>query len=62
MALNNLFTKELKVVNVGLELFYNDLVSMGCKAIQTKWSIPTTENPRIRIILEKFKKLDEENR
>lgn len=62
MTLNGLFSKKLQVVNVGLELFYDDLVSMGCKAVQTKWSIPTTENPRIKVILEKFKKLDEENK
>jgi hypothetical protein len=59
MALNNLFNKELKVINVGLELFYDDLTSLGCEAIQTNWSIPTTSDARIKNILDKFEILDE---
>ncbi len=60
MALNNLFNKELKVINVGLELFYDDLTSLGCEAIQTNWSIPTTSDARIKSILDKFTMLDEQ--
>lgn len=58
--LNNLFDQKLQVVNVGVELFYDDLKKMNCPAIHVKWTIPTTENPRIKEILERIKKLDEE--
>lgn len=59
MALNGLFAKELQVVNVGLELFYDDLQKAGCKAIQTQWTIPTSADPRIKALLDKFAELDE---
>lgn len=60
MALQGLFQKKLSIVNVGLELFYQDVKSMGCEAIQMKWSIPTTEDKRVKDILDRFAKLDEE--
>lgn len=60
MALNGLFNKELKVINVGLELFFDDLNTIGCEAIQTNWSVPSHKDERVRILLEKFQILDEE--
>lgn len=58
MALNGLFNKELKVINVGLELFYDDLQKIGCKAIQTNWNIPSSSDPRIKRLLDKFEEMD----
>ena len=33
-----LFRTELQVVNVGLDLFYKDLVDQSVKAVQVNWS------------------------
>lgn len=60
MALNGLFDKELKVVNVGLELFFDDLNTIGCDAVQVNWSVPSHKDERVKTLLKKFRKLDEE--
>lgn len=60
MALNGLFNKELKVINVGLELFFDDLNTIGCDAVQTNWSVPSHKDERVKNLLAKFRKLDEE--
>lgn len=59
MALNGLFNKELKVINVGLELFFDDLNTIGCNAVQTNWSVPSHKDERVKNLLKKFRKLDE---
>ena len=35
-----LFKSELKVINVGLEIFYNDLSSQKVESIQVAWQPP----------------------
>lgn len=37
---NDIFGKELKVLNIGLEQFYEDLKSQDIKAIQMDWRPP----------------------
>ena len=37
MAVNDLFKKELKVVNMGLKSFYNDLKDQGVSATHVNW-------------------------
>ena len=37
MSLNDLFAKELKVVNMGLESFYDDLKKQDVSAIHVQW-------------------------
>jgi len=35
-----LFKSELKVINVGLEIFYNDLRRQKVESIQVAWQLP----------------------
>jgi hypothetical protein len=35
-----LFSSELKVINVGLEIFYNDLTAQSVKAVQVNFTPP----------------------
>jgi len=44
-----LFKSELKVINVGLEIFYNDLRRQGIESIQVAWQPP----PKLEKELEK---------
>ncbi|NLM43286.1 MAG: fdrA domain protein [Clostridiales bacterium] len=37
---NDIFGKELKVLNIGLEQFYEDLKSQDIKAVQMDWRPP----------------------
>ncbi len=37
MAVKELFTQELKVINMGLESFYNELKDQNVSAIQVAW-------------------------
>ncbi len=60
MGINNLFNQKLQIVNIGLEQFHDDLEKQGFDVIQMRWTIPTTDNPRIKNVLEKLKCLDEE--
>ena len=40
MSLNNLFNQKIKVINVGLEQFRDDLAEQGVECLQMQWSIP----------------------
>jgi len=37
MSVNDLFKQELKVINLGLKSFHNDLKSQGVTAVQVNW-------------------------
>ena len=37
MSVNDLFKQELKVVNLGLKSFHNDLKSQGVTVVQVNW-------------------------
>ena len=37
MSVNDLFKQELKVINLGLKSFQNDLKSQGVTAVQVNW-------------------------
>ncbi len=54
MLANDLFKKELKVVNVGLLSFKESLDKVGVKTIQVDWKPPATEDAET---LEALKKL-----
>ncbi|MGC5326410.1 hypothetical protein [Brevibacillus sp. SYSU BS000544] len=60
MKINDLFNKKLEVINIGIEQFHDDLVKQGFEVIQLRWSIPTTDNERIKNVLDKLALLDEE--
>lgn len=55
VEINKLFTKPLKVINVGLKGFYNDLKSQGIPAIHIDWRPPAGGNRRIMELLEKMR-------
>ena len=38
--ITKLFKSELKVVNVGLSIFYRDLKKQGVKVVQVSWQPP----------------------
>ena len=40
MSINDLFSKELKVINIGLESFYNDIKKTGTDVVQVDWKPP----------------------
>lgn len=53
--INELFRKELSVVNIGLESFYNDLKSQNKKAVHLDWKPPAGGNKKMANLLSKLK-------
>ncbi len=51
MSLNDLFSQPVKVINVGLEQFRDDLVEQGTECLQMHWSIPLYVDKRIEELL-----------
>lgn len=51
MILNDLFNQKIKVVNVGLEQFRDDLVEQGVDCLQMQWSIPLYVDKKIEHLL-----------
>jgi len=54
--LNNLFSQKVKVINVGIPSFAEDLKSQGIEVVHINWSPPAGGNPKILKLLEKIKK------
>lgn len=54
MSLNNLFNQKIKVVNIGLEQFRDDLLSQNVECIQMQWAIPLYRDKKIEDILSKI--------
>lgn len=52
MSLNNLFSQKVKVVNVGLEQFRDDLVAQNVDCLQMQWSIPLYVDEKIEALLD----------
>ncbi len=59
MSLNNLFAQKIKVVNVGLEQFRDDLVEQGVDCLQMQWSIPLYVDEKVENLLALFDDEDE---
>lgn len=55
MSVNELFKKELKVINVGLESFYDDLKSQEVPAIQVDWKPVAGGNKKMASLLNRLK-------
>ncbi len=55
MALKDLFSKELKVVNVGLEIFAQTLKEQGVHTTHVSWKPPIQLDKRLAALLEKVK-------
>lgn len=53
--INELFKKELKVVNVGLESFYRDLKEQNISVIHVDWRPVAGGDKKIASILEKLR-------
>ena len=56
MAVKDLFGKELKIVNIGLRGFAEDLQSQGRKVVQVDWRPAAGGDPKLQAILERMKK------
>ena len=52
---NELFNKELKVVNIGLESFYKDLKSQKIKAIHVDWRPSAGGNKKLSSLLSRLR-------
>lgn len=54
--INELFKKELKIVNMGLESFYKDLEKQNVKVIHMSWRPLAGGNKKMASLLSKLKK------
>jgi hypothetical protein len=52
---NKLFKEELKVVNIGLESFYNDLKKQKVSAIHVNWRPTAGGNKKLSSLLSRLK-------
>lgn len=52
---NELFSKELKVVNIGLESFYSDLKKQEVSVIHVKWRPSAGGNKKLASLLSRLK-------
>lgn len=48
--MNELFKKELKVINIGLKSFYDNLHSVGAKAVHVDWKPPLAGREAIELL------------
>lgn len=55
MSINDLFSKELKVVNIGLESFYNDLKDQNVSAIHVQWKPSAGGDKKMSSLLNRLK-------
>ncbi len=53
--INQLFKKELKVVNMGLEAFHNDLKRQKVDVIHVDWRPPAMGNKKMASLLNRLK-------
>ncbi len=52
--LNDFFGKEVKVINLGLPSFSDDLKAQGVEVVQTDWRPPAGGNKKIQELLDKI--------
>ena len=53
--INELFKKELKVVNMGLKDFHSDLKKQKVEAVQVDWRPPAMGNKKMASLLNRLK-------
>jgi hypothetical protein len=53
--INELFNKDLKVINMGLESFHKDLKSQKVESLQMNWRPVAGGNEKMRSLLERLK-------
>lgn len=54
--INDLFNKDLSVINMGLESFYKDLKDQEVETIQMEWKPPAGGNKKMASLLSRLKK------
>lgn len=54
--INELFKKELVVINMGLESFYKDLKDQDVETLQMNWRPPAGGNKKMASLLSRLKK------
>ncbi|HZK29251.1 MAG TPA: fdrA domain protein [Clostridia bacterium] len=55
MSVNELFKKEMKIVNIGLESFYRDFQEQGIPSIHVQWKPLAGGNRKMASLLGKLK-------
>ncbi len=50
----NLLREDLKVINIGLEIFHDDLENQGIEVLQVEWVPPAEGDRDLADILEKL--------
>ncbi len=55
MAIHEFFGKELKVINMGLESFANDLRDQKVETVHMNWKPPAGGNKKMMALLSKLK-------
>ena len=53
--INGLFGKELKIVNLGVKAFYDDLKSQEKEAVHVAWKPPAGGDKRLQDMLKRLK-------
>ncbi len=53
--INELFQEKLKVINMGLESFNENLKKQNVKTVQVDWKPPTRGNKKMLSLLDKLK-------
>lgn len=56
MSVNDLFKEDLKVINMGLESFYHDLVNQEVAAIHVDWKPSAGGNEKMASLLNRLKR------
>jgi hypothetical protein len=55
MSVNELFKTDLKVVNLGLKSFYNDLKSQNVQTVHVNWKPRAGGNKKMANLLDRLK-------
>ena len=55
MSVNELFEKDLKVINIGLKSFYNDLKTQNIQAVHVNWKPRAGGNKKMANLLDRLK-------
>lgn len=53
-AVEALFDRELKIVNIGIDLFAEELESLGARVVHVDWRPPAGGDPKIAALLGKM--------
>jgi hypothetical protein len=51
---DELFSTELRVINIGVKIFYDSLISQGVKVIHVDWHPPASGDMDLARLLEKL--------